>query len=186
MRRSRIDLKRTKLFIILIGTFLLLFYVVSLSGCGGSGYKTFEQLKGVDHYSFEYPATYRLTMNHHYSDPRAVNGVRFVGKLSDGSEIVLVVNISNPSVEYTRAPADRIDRTLSVAGRELLERSTGTVSGVSCELITLYTETSNIMRQAFFEYNERSWDFYVYSKRGNAEQVKADFEHLFNTFTLLP
>jgi hypothetical protein len=184
--------RRTLNRLAIIGTFLLFFSVVSLSGCGGSGYKTFEQLKGADHYSFEYRAGYRLTMNHAHSDPRAVNGVRFVGKLSDGSEIVLGVNIGNHAAEYPNAKA-AADRTLSVAGRELLERSAGIVSGVSCELITLFTEsipanklTSKFEKKAIFDYNDRLWDFYVYSERDKAEQVEADFEHLFNTFTLLP
>ena len=164
---------------------ILLLLAVSLSSCVGSGYKTFEELKGADHYSFEYPAGYRLTMHHANPYPRAVNGVRFVRKLSDGSEIVLGVNIGNPAVEYRNAKA-AADRLLSVAGRELIERSTGTVSGVSCEVVTLFTETSKFEKKSFFDHNGRLWEFYVYSERDKAEQVKADFEHLFNTFKILP
>jgi len=165
--------------------------ITLLSSCEGSEYKTFEQMKGVDHYSFEYPSGYRVILNHAYSSPQAVNGVRLVGKLPDGSEIVLGVNIGNPSAEYSDAKG-AVDRLLSVTGRELLERSTDTVSGISCEMVTLYTETTDSLTSKFaktthfVDYNSRIWDFYVYAERDKAEPVKATFEHLFDTFKILP
>lgn len=163
--------------------------LANLFGCNDSGYKIFEQLKGIDHYSFEYPSGYKLALNHAYSAPQAVNGVRLVGKLADGSEIVLGVNISNYSSEYTDVK-QAVDRLLSVSGRELLERSSSFVSGEPCEIVTLYTETtsnltSKFEKTALFSHNNRKWDFYVYSERDKSEQVNATFEHLFNTFVLL-
>jgi hypothetical protein len=162
-----------------------------LSGCDQTGYKTFQQTKGVDHYSFERPAAYRLTMNHASSNPQSVNGVRFVGKTSIGSEIDLTVNIGNHGADYPDAQA-AADRMLTVEGRELIERSVGIVSGVPCQILALYTEpigsndTSKFRRIAFFDYNGRLWDFGLYSERSDAAQVNADFDRLLSTFTLLP
>jgi hypothetical protein len=161
------------------------------SSCAQTGYKTFRQTKGCDHYSFDRPAAYWLTVNMHNSDPQSVNGVRFVGKTSIGSEIDLTVNIGNHAADYPDAQA-AADRMLTVEGRELIDRSVGTVSGVPCQLLALYTEpmgtndTSKFQRVAFFDYNGRLWDFGLYSERSDAAQVDTDFGRLLSTFTLLP
>jgi len=164
---------------------LFLFLITINLGCG-SGYKTFKQLKGYDHYSFEYPAGYKLTMTHAYSNSLAVNGVRFTLNHWHGTNsMVLGVNIENYSDEYPNLKT-RVDRTLSVEGRKLLEQSTVSVAGVQYEILTYNTENSNYMKTALFDYNDRAWDFYVYSEQENADQVDIDFEHLFTTFKLLP
>lgn len=173
-------MKRINVTIVFI---LLLFNTIS---CTQSGYKTFVQTKGYDHYSFEYPASYQITMNSAYSEQNAVNGVRLVGKLANGSEITMAANIDSGlgSVQ------ERIDKTLSVSGRELVERYADTVSGVSCEVIILNTAPFNDLpahyeKMAFFDYNGRNWDFFIYSDMDNTAEVDLVFDHLFNTFELL-
>jgi hypothetical protein len=161
------------------------------SSCVQTGYKTFAQTKGVDHYSFERPAAYKQTVNLAVSSPLADNGVRFVGKLSDGSEIDLVVNIGAHHADTPDAQA-ATEKEISVAGRELINRSPGTISGLSCEIITEYTEslpqnniTSKYQMITYFDYNGRLWDIVVYSERGDSEQVNALFNHVIETFKLL-
>lgn len=112
----------------------------------GSGYKTFTQNEGYDHYSFEYPSGYKLTMNHAYSSVLSLNSVRFIKKLSDGSERNLGVNISNYNSLGVSA---RVNRILSVKGRELLEFSSDNISGVSCKLLSLKTENNGYEKIVF-------------------------------------
>ena len=130
-------------------------------------------------------------MNHTYSTPLAGNGVRFVGNLPDGSEIALIVDIGSHHADTPNYQA-AADKQLSVAGRELINRSSGAISGISCEFITEYTEnlpqydiTSKYQKMAYFDYNGRLWDIAVYSERGDSEQVNALFNHVIETFKLL-
>ncbi len=167
-------------------------YLITLFGCNTASYRTFEQLNGTDHYSFQYPDSYSMTVNNAYSDPRAVNGVRFIGKLSDGSEIVLGCTIYNYPIEYHNARG-AADRLLSVAGRELIERSSDNISGIPCEILMLYTEDvpslnlhSQLEKIAFFDYQDRAWDIWVYAGLDKVDQVNNDFDRLIRTFKLLP
>ena len=133
-----------------------------------------------------------MTVNNAFSDPRAVNGVRFVGKLSDGSEIVLGCTIYNYPIEYDNAKK-AADRLISVAGRELIKRASDNISGRPCQILMLYTEDvpslnlhSQLEKIAFFDYQGRGWDLWVYSERDKVEQVNDDFDCLIRTFKLLP
>jgi hypothetical protein len=141
-----------------------------------TGYMTFTQTRWDDHYSFEYPASFRKTVDNRI-------GVRFVGHLSDGSEVVIKVGISDPD-----SPTRGIEGTLSVEWRELLERTTVTLLGVPCEIV-IYKEThgkAHFVKRAFFEYVDRLWDFSVYAEPDHREEVEALFQHVFDTFEVLP
>ncbi len=78
-----------------------------------------------------------MTMNHHYPYPEALKGVRFIGRLSDRSEIVLKVDIGGVQIIQERDARARAERTLSLKERELLERSTTTIFTIEVKTMGL-------------------------------------------------
>jgi len=141
-----------------------------------TGYRTFTQTKWDDHYSFEYPASLRQTVDNRV-------GVRFVGHLADGSEIVVAA-----SVGVYPSPAARVEKTMSVKSRVLLDHSQAKIKGAPCEVLTFIEAkiAPLLVKSAFFEYNDRSWEFFVYSDPDHQEEVEALFQHVLDTFEVLP
>ena len=171
---------------------LLLICLALLTGCNQpTGYELFSQQKGVDHYSFEYPANYDLKMNRAYDDPRAPNGVALIGSLSDGSEIVILLEIA-PYTFFANVQAAAEGYPL-VKGRQLLQHSEGIISGVPCEIITLLTETNPVTGltskytwMSFFDHGSRLWTLSVYSELNKTEEVQTEFDHLVSSFKIMP
>jgi len=143
-----------------------------------TGYRTFTQSWGDDHFSFEIPARFVQTMN----QPRgqeAPSAFRFVGLLSDGSYIVMKMNISRtrPDLE----PAARAERLLSPAD-ELLERSWETIDGVPCVVQARLDVFDLYSKEVFFEHDDRAWHCYVNAHGEHRDQVETVFDHVFDTF----
>jgi len=147
-----------------------------------TGYRTFTQTRGYDHYSLELPAFMLCTMNHAYPQAQAVNGVRFVGFLSDGSSIALKVSIGNQ--HPSESPTMRAEKDLH-AGDHLLERTMDVVSDAPCVVQT--TASAHVVyKRAFFEHNNRAWNFYVRGESNHRDQIETIFDRALDTFEFLP
>jgi hypothetical protein len=151
-----------------------------------TGYKTFED-RGYDQYSFEYPASYwrSSSESHGPSGPSSVWIVgwpSFSNWMSNGNKIELVVLVESLHPEAPDADA-MADQLLSTSRRELGERTTRTIAGKACEVLTF---PDSYWKTALFEYNDREWELSVFSNPEYTEQANAVFEHAFNTFQLGP
>jgi len=86
------------------------------------------------------------------------------------------------------SPTARVEKVLSAEHRVLVHHTQAEMDGVQCEILT-YRETDDdplFVKQAFFEHNHRSWDFFVYAEEGHEEEVEALFQHVFDTFEIVP
>lgn len=90
--------------------------------------------------------------------------------------------------------AERIERVLSTEAKwpdfKLLERSAVTVDGIQGELIAY--QTNEIigppvvyMANVYFDYGEFTWSFDAGADLDLAETVRADFDHVLQTFKIL-
>jgi hypothetical protein len=146
----------------------------------GVGYRT--------HFSFEYPAGYKLVNKYAQSAPQAPINVRF----SSGTTTFGVnVGLPNRDTRNSKMAADKtVDSVVSFLNDPtLIQRSAANISGIAAEIIVFPDNRGpgNLMVQAmFFDFDDRIWDLFIYSQISSAEQAKLDLEHIVETFKILP
>ncbi len=177
-----------------------------VSGCDTSEYHTFSftHTTGTDSsysvretvaFSFAYPSGYRKVMTYAKSNRAAPVAVRFAratgsfGRVRQ-TDTVFAVNIEWPGREW-RDAKEAVDRAISgLDSLELVrERSAATVAGIPAEQVAYHDprmpETPEA-REVFFDHDGRIWNILIYSETIGAEQAKLDFEHIVQTFKILP
>jgi hypothetical protein len=180
-----------------------------LSGCNSSEYRTFTFNRGVN-FTFEYPSHYKRDSIYSYVEGKSPGRVTFLDKLSWKESILglIRVTVRDPSEKFPNAKtaAEQIvlgeyDIYTSFPGeldRDILESSTIIINGIPGELIvyshrvglveTLPYESSKIVRinrTLFFDHSGLLWSIAIDSDEDKAEQAKADFERLLETFRIL-
>lgn len=166
-----------------------------LTGCGSlpaSLYRTYSIKHGDVAFSFQYPTYYRLIHTYTRSDPNASVEVMFARtKLVRGySDNYLDVSAGSP-LAAERRPMVVINQLLSDAmHRTELERYSTSVAGIPAELVA-YSYTSNsgvlmVTRAVYFNQNIRLWRIELGSDETGADVAKLDFQHVVETFKILP
>ncbi len=177
------------------------------AACGGtSPYKTFSfdhrtkpsaqnAAEQVTHFSFEYPRDYRRTSTYVKPDPVPPIGVRFAratGTLGcvRQTDTVFGINIGYGFSGYMNA-AESASRAVSALGEGGLvrEHSSIIVAGLTGDQVVYHDPrqpNAPEVREVFFDYDGRIWDLYIYSEAALAEQARLDFEHIIQTFKILP
>jgi hypothetical protein len=114
----------------------------------------------------------------------------------------ITVTISNYKSYFGEAysAADKIENVLEDeaewANYKLLERSPLTVSGVQGEMIVYLVDklmpipredgkNLEYVRAVFFDYNNLTWEIEAKCNQEIQDQVKADFDHIIQTFVIL-
>jgi len=187
---------RRGLLLILLLTSLMLI----LPGCNNSEYRTFTFKRGVN-FTFEYPSHYKMNSMRSYVEGKGAAGVTFFDKLSSKDSIYgfIFVTIEDASEKYPNAKTAIEQIASNELKKDILERSTVIINGIPGELIVyshklgvieerLPYESSKIIRinrTVYFDHSGLIWGIEIESDEDKAEQAKADFEHLLETFRIL-
>jgi hypothetical protein len=156
-----------------------------LGGCAtlpSSLYETYSLKYGELGFSFEYPTYYRLVGKDTAREPDWVKVLfartRLVRGLTDN--FFEVSTGSPPLNELLSGEKDLV----------VLERYSTTVAGVPAEFVafssTGFSNTTTVTRAVFFEVNVWLWQVALRSEEAGADQGKLDFEHIIETFKVLP
>lgn len=175
------------------------------SGCSTSTYKTFVfehrtepnaqyPVEQVTHFSFDYPRDYRRISTYAKPDPVPPIGVRFA-KATGTFGIVRPTDTFfgigiGWSPEQSNA-SEAVNRLISGLGApsQVYERSSLVVAGITGEQVIYHDArmpNTPEAREVFFDYDGRVWNICICSTDGFAEQARLDFEHIIQTFKILP
>ena len=204
MIRSMLEKERIRLrSLLLMG--VLFVVVATFLSCNSSGYRTFTFNK-VAHFSFEYPAHYRKFAAHATVEDKTIY-IGFRDKIipegrTNGFIRVVVEGAgyrypdAEAALEKTLLPFTEPEKYINPGN--LLERSTITVAGVQAELIVYIREADlipeapassldimKVTRVVYFDHNNLIWRIRIQSDEDRADQAKADFEHILETFKIL-
>jgi hypothetical protein len=199
----------------IINILLLFILVISpiFSGCqniDNSTNKTFTFTKGIK-FSFEYPSHYQKQSYLAYKSGELKGSVTFFDKLTSDwywlDQIFIGVEDSNKSAH--EAISEIIENKLN---KEIIENSNVTMAGMQGEMlvytyhaqqqvdnssglscshreITQPSDPNNVFetdRIAYFSDGKRLWSVEIGWSESKAEQQKADFDHILQTFKILP
>ena len=178
----------------------------TVDACSTSEYKTITMQHSVGssspysvqyaiHFSFEYPSGYKRISTYAKSNPGAPFSVRFArgtGALGcvQRTDTVFGVNVNWPYSEARNA-REAADRTVTGLGTPELvsQRSFTMVAGIAADLLVFrdprMPDTPE-ERAVFFDFDGRIWNVFIYSDTARAEQAELDFEHMLETFKILP
>jgi hypothetical protein len=200
-----------KIYSRLVLSIFLITLLLSLNGCNGAEYLTFMLKKGIK-FSFEYPSHYKKEEVRAYEQDEGFGRVTLFDKLpSEGSwyDSIYIV-ISDKRIGYTN-PKEIIQVIITdTLPKEIIERSTVTMAGLQGELL-VYSFSGDVKdapsgfwscspsrkrvnpdeplvrvsRVAYFDDGDKIWRIEVESAERKAEQAKADFEHILQTFKIL-
>jgi uncharacterized protein YjbK len=136
-----------------------------------------------------------------YVEGKGAAGVTFFDKLSSKDSIYgfIFVTIEDASEKYPNAKTAIEQIASNELKKDILERSTVIINGIPGELIVyshklgvieerLPYESSKIIRinrTVYFDHSGLIWGIEIESDEDKAEQAKADFEHLLETFRIL-
>jgi hypothetical protein len=191
---------------ILIGIFSMMISAIS---CSNPEYKLYAFKKGIN-FSFEYPSHYKIKTVYAYSKDKGIGGVRFWDQLpSDWYWTdTLYVIVEDKSLSAQEAITDIESNLLE---KEILEKETITMAGMQGEMLVYSYKASlpsappggigcsprkipavedpdkirRIVRTAYFSNGKQLWSMEIGTSESKAEQFKADFEHILQTFKIL-
>jgi hypothetical protein len=184
-------------FFYIFGILVALLSVALAAGACTTDYKTYRFLHETKpvpgyqvgyrtHFSFEYPAGYRLVHKYARSAPQAPISVRF----SRGT-ITLGVEVSPPTHDTPNAERS-VYRLISALGdaNPVHERSSANISGIAAEMIAFADRrgpTPLEVREIIFDHDDRIWRLFIfYPGNRDADQAKQHLEHIIETFKILP
>jgi hypothetical protein len=149
--------------------------------------KTYTLKHYGDHFSFEYPAGYKIVSTYLQSNPNATVSVRFAWH---GTDPTFSVNIDSPVAETKNIPAGAAAIAGGHTPDQELERASIPIAGTTGELVAYagvdIQNYSSVTREVFFDINGVLWNVNISSSTAKADQAKLDFEHIINTFKILP
>ena len=179
-----------KMLWISLGLIALMVVAPTLAGCNTSQYKTYSLKHGAAHFSFEYPSRYEKQSEYLRSSEHAPIGIRFVHRQPDApsKDTVFGLNISRLAPEWPDAKAAVARLISGLDDTKATEQSPITVAGISGELV-VYLDSrmpdTPSVREVFFVFNGLLWNIFIYSDVSKADQAKADFEQILQTFKIL-
>lgn len=184
-------------------------------GSSGDGYKTLKVENYIAHFSCEYPDYYNDMEGPNIVDktahkytyvnvfaPKKYKQTYYQGPGSTGGEVVFeyipaTIGIKAADANtYPEWPAsDRIEESINDWGKwpnfKLLERTAVMVSGIQAELIA-YEVDGFIMEppilykvEVSFDHNGLQWDISAKGGIDTADMLRADFDHVIETFRIL-
>jgi hypothetical protein len=163
-----------------------------MQGCvHGISYKSYQELETNDHYSFEYPDNFSVTIRSGYNFQEAMNTLELTNNVSDTSRVQIHLTVRQPTASETdvEAVVNNMLSDDSYCIEKVLERSKGKISGIPCELFTArlnWHETIFYGTGSVFIYNGRLWNLGVSYLPDNEKPAREIFKHVFDTFKLLP
>jgi hypothetical protein len=178
---------------------LLASLMVTLPGCNNSEYRTFTFKKGVN-FSFEYPSHYKIEDVRAYEQEQVSGKVILYDKLSSKVSLFGFINITiiDASEKFPNARVVIEQIASNELKKDILERTTININGIPAELIVYSSkigmipeappkswEIVRINRTVCFDYSGLIWVIIIESDEDKADQAKADFEHLLQTFKIL-
>lgn len=179
------------------------------SGC--SSYKRFILREGDAHFSFDYPRNYEELVNDVVAgwatvsfDRELVEEDWIIEDSYFSVDVYEAGRIGNPDAEAAlESDITRIATHEYYSDFEILDRSSVSIAGVQgeqCVFSYCYREAIPdvddegpflklpvimIVRCVYFDYNGFIWEIWLQSTEGFAEEDKAHFEHILETFTIL-
>jgi hypothetical protein len=187
---------------------VMLVVMLNLTGCSDY-YKKMSVTDGIAHFSFEYPSNYKPEFQYLDDAPyeRTRVGLFTINEESwvNVHEAGITVAIEKTGKRYSNS-TDALEAEIkwwTSRGYKdflLLERSKVIFAGVQSEQIVYsYTymhiedvqinmhvvKTPTIVRIIFFDYHEQIWFISVEAHGSYANQSKADFDHILQTFKIL-
>ncbi|GEM_PF-3398979 len=191
--------------ITVFGLPLLISISIFLSlGCNCSKFNTFILDRGISHFSFEYPSYYEINMisaennlTHKYTYITMTGPRNSLLKKWEASTSILImislVSIDQPNV---KTAVDRdISSNVTVPDFVLISRTPTSIAGMEGEeAIYSFTASDSIRglsypkvrREIFFEGNGLLYEMIIVSSPLNVESDNIDFDHILNTFRVLP
>lgn len=184
----------------------LLLASVAVGGCSSSAYKMFSfehrvkptpqhPEEQITHFSFEYPRAYRRSGTYAKDDPVPPIIVRFAratGTLGcvRRTDTVFAITIGLGFPGYTNA-TEAASRAISALGEGgvVREHSSVTVAGLTGDQVVYHDPRQPAAPEVsavYFDYGGRIWNIYIYSETTRADQARLDFEHVIQTFKILP
>lgn len=173
-----------------LGLIALMIVVPTLTGCNTSQYKMYTLKHGAVHFSFEYPSYYKKQSEYLQSSELAPIGIRFVHRQPNAPSVdtIFGVNISPPAPEWPDAKG-AVARIISLGNTiQVTEQSPITVAGISGELVAYLDsrmpDTASA-REVFFVFDGLLWNIYIGSDVSKADQAKADFSQILQSFKIV-
>lgn len=190
------------------GLLLILIALIMQSGCDGSGYKAFTLEKGIGHFSFEYPAQYKVEKVEVRDDSLLYTDVVLSGPgptlENGGMDYTFISVFVDSTIDYPRSAEYDLENTLASASEflvdfQLLERSILSIVGITGQQIIYYCNMGvreypedpepellpTIVRNIYFEQGDLIWNLHISYNQSIAEDAQAVFEHLLETFQIL-
>jgi hypothetical protein len=177
-----------------------------LTGC--SEYKIFTLEKGIAHFAFECPYSYKTEKVEVRSDFEYTHiilsgpGVRLIEGGMDRTFIYLFIRTTSndvPSAESALEDELTFKSGLPLKDYQLMERSQISVAGIDGEQLIYYWDMGvpeypddpepepipTIMRKVYFDYGNLIWTLSIRSNQAIVEEANAIFEHILETFKIL-
>jgi hypothetical protein len=189
------------------GLLLLLISLATLSASGCSGYKTFSLEKGIGHFTFEHPAQYKVEKVEVRNDSLLYTHIILSGpgaRLEKGGMDYTFIDVFVDDTRvYSRSAEDDLESSLASATKlpdyRLLERSAVSVAGVTAQQVVYFYDRGvrdhpedpepeplpTIMREIYFDHCDLIWSISIRSNEAAAEDARAIFEHILQTFKIL-
>lgn len=190
---------------------LLLVTLSCTFSCNDSEFRTFEFTKGI-RFSFEYPSHYKVNEVQTSKQEKGAVIVILWDKLpTDGLRYdVIHFGVAKKKVGYTNPEESIAEIIAGLPSEYITEKSTVTMGGIQGELLRysyrdpgtdqpryfwscspslkrLNTDLPLIRIRivAYFDDGDRMWRIEVDTTEKKADQAKADFEHIIQTFKIL-
>lgn len=190
---------------------LLIVIIAGVSIVHFFSYSKYSLTEGIAYFSFEYPSRYYVEFTRLESSFREETMVRLLTRNKESTNehdaeiLVYVENIDSPRyLNYLNIDEEIEHHILGASSTVfrdfyLLERFDVEIAGVKGKgIIFSYSSRLEsvgagfrdviqpaISRDIYFEYDEKIWFISVTACEGYAETVKADFEHVIETFKIL-
>ena len=185
--------------LILMGALLIM--AASFIGCDSSmeGYRVFT-FNEVAHFSFEYPAHYKITSAHGTVEDRTIYiGLRDKILPEGRTNGFIYLYVEGAGDTYRDAGAALENEIWQfVRAGHLIEHSAITVDKMPAELLVYSREPDlipeapasslevmKVTRSVYFDYDGFIWNLVIESDEDRVEEAEADFEHLLETFQIL-
>lgn len=202
---DKLSLNKLNLTKILISLGVIIFTITGCFSTDASGYQYFVMDEGAAQFSFEYNTKYKISYTKTLQDVTKFLELAVVDliaplnkKTKDYTSMGILVGAGNILARDAESEmTNNLKKYSTSMGFQLLEQSDITVSGVPAKLIA-YKERNilpidrglteppfEVLREVYFDYNGLIWRIDIRSDSTTAEEDKADFEHVLQTFKIL-
>jgi hypothetical protein len=186
---------------ILSSVFLVLVFIAAMAAAGVGcsvtpGYSIATASLHDIRFSYEYPPVYTFKQTSNTPDALGydITGVYTAGDELNGKEINIMARTPTADLPNAQAWADKYASTFQQSSDKILDFqiSPGQVAGIDCSSIyyKYLTDSPEPALKAclwlvMFDYRGYIWNIAVAGSESMAEEAKADFDHLIESFKFL-